>query len=150
LQELGDGPNGVKGADFLKINPCVLISVHQHNNPMCSTCLNMFFLFRNGRVPAIVDHTNNDKIVWESGAILLYIAERFDPTGKLIGKSLEERAEVWEWLFFQARPPHSVQLSLNANCRTGLWPRPQPRPGRLVPPKRRQGLTPVRSREVSE
>jgi len=73
---LGDGPNGVKAPDFLKINP-------------------------NGRTPAVIDHTNNDKFVWESGAILLYLAERFDKSGKFVGKSLEERAEVWEWLIFQ-------------------------------------------------
>ena len=58
---------------------------------------------RNGRVPAIIDHTNNDKIVWESGAILLYIGERFDPTGRFSGKTLEEKSEIWEWLFFQAK-----------------------------------------------
>ncbi|KAF8582363.1 glutathione S-transferase [Ramaria rubella] len=75
-KDRGDGPNGVKAADFLKINP-------------------------NGRLPALIDHTNNDHIVWESGAILLYVAERFDPTHKLLGKTLEERSQVWEWLFFQ-------------------------------------------------
>ncbi|KAF8583242.1 glutathione S-transferase family protein [Ramaria rubella] len=75
-KELGDGPNGLKAPDFLKINP-------------------------NGRIPALIDHTNNDHIVWESGAILLYIAERFDPTRRFIGITLEERSQVWEWLFFQ-------------------------------------------------
>lgn len=60
---------------------------------------------RNGRVPAIIDHTNNDKIVWESGAILLYLVERFDVAGKYIGVDVNHRAEVWEWLFFQARSP---------------------------------------------
>ncbi|KAF8589630.1 glutathione S-transferase [Ramaria rubella] len=75
-KDFGDGPNGVKAADFLKINP-------------------------NGRVPALIDHTNNDHTVWESGAILLYVAERFDPTHKFLGETLEERSQVWEWLFFQ-------------------------------------------------
>ncbi|KIJ36087.1 hypothetical protein M422DRAFT_261634 [Sphaerobolus stellatus SS14] len=75
-KELGDGPNGIKGEDFLKINP-------------------------NGRLPALIDHTNDDFAVWESGAILLYVAERFDPSGKFIGRTLKERAEVWEWLIFQ-------------------------------------------------
>ncbi|KIJ53948.1 hypothetical protein M422DRAFT_153619 [Sphaerobolus stellatus SS14] len=75
-KEWGNGLNGVKGEDFLKINP-------------------------NGRVPALVDHTNNNFTVWESGAILLYIAERFDPSGKFIGKTLEERTEVLQWLMFQ-------------------------------------------------
>jgi len=75
-KELDDGPNGVKGKDFLKINP-------------------------NGRVPAIIDHSNNDHVVWESAAILLYLGERFDPSKKLVGNTLEERSEVWEWLTFQ-------------------------------------------------
>ena len=61
----------------------------------------LMFVFRNGRLPALIDHTNNDYIVWESGAILLYVAERFDTTGKFSGKTLEERAEVWQWLMFQ-------------------------------------------------
>ena len=59
---------------------------------------------RNGRVPAIIDHTNNDKIVWESGAIMLYLAERFNKTDKYVGKDLNERAEVLEWLFYQVSP----------------------------------------------
>ncbi|GJJ08951.1 hypothetical protein Clacol_003171 [Clathrus columnatus] len=75
-KEFGDGENGVKAPDFLAINP-------------------------NGRVPAIIDHTNNDKIVWESGAILIYLTERFDTSGKYTGKNLDEKAEVWEWLIFQ-------------------------------------------------
>ena len=58
---------------------------------------------RNGRLPAIIDHTNNDYVVWESAAILLYLAERFDPTGKFVGVSLEERSQVWQWLAFQVR-----------------------------------------------
>jgi len=28
--------------------------------------------------PTIVDHTNNDFVIWESGAILAYVAEIFD------------------------------------------------------------------------
>jgi glutathione S-transferase len=45
-----------------------------------------------GKVPAIVD---GDFKLWESGAILLYLAEKY---GK-IPDSLEERAEITQWVF---------------------------------------------------
>ncbi|HIK04418.1 MAG TPA: glutathione S-transferase N-terminal domain-containing protein [Trichormus sp. M33_DOE_039] len=56
----------------------------------------------NNRIPAIVDHepSNGGEAisVFESGAILLYLAEK---TGKLIPSNLSERVEVLQWLFWQ-------------------------------------------------
>src|SRR5580704_1936322 len=56
----------------------------------------------NNRIPAIVDHTPADGgkpiSVFESGAILLYLA---DKTGKFIGKDLRARNEAIQWLFWQ-------------------------------------------------
>lgn len=56
----------------------------------------------NNRMPAIVDDEPADKgvpiSVFESGAILLYLAEK---TGKLIPQDLRNRTQVLEWLFWQ-------------------------------------------------
>jgi GST-like protein len=62
-----------KSADFLKINP-------------------------NGRIPAIVDRANGDFAVFESGAILIYLAEM---TGKLLPTDPKGRSVVLQWLMFQ-------------------------------------------------
>jgi len=56
----------------------------------------------NNRMPAIVDHEPRDAgapiSVFESGAILLYLAEK---TGKFIPSDLRGRVQVLEWLFWQ-------------------------------------------------
>ncbi|MDZ8226180.1 MULTISPECIES: glutathione binding-like protein [unclassified Nostoc] len=56
----------------------------------------------NNRIPAIVDQEPADGgapiSVFESGAILLYLAEK---TGKLIPQDLRNRTQVLEWLFWQ-------------------------------------------------
>ncbi|VVP96696.1 Disulfide-bond oxidoreductase YfcG [Pseudomonas fluorescens] len=62
-----------KSEDFLKINP-------------------------NGRIPAIVDRANGDFAVFESGAILIYLAEL---SGKLLPTDPKGRSVVLQWLMFQ-------------------------------------------------
>ncbi|MDD3352589.1 glutathione binding-like protein [Zoogloea sp.] len=56
----------------------------------------------NNRIPAIVDHAPADKgepvSVFESGAILLYLAEK---TGRFLSSELRERTETLQWLFWQ-------------------------------------------------
>ena len=56
----------------------------------------------NNRIPAIVDREPVDGgepiSVFESGAILLYLAEK---TGKLIPGEIRDRVEVLQWLFWQ-------------------------------------------------
>ncbi|PVF91682.1 thioredoxin-like protein [Serendipita vermifera] len=48
----------------------------------------------NGRIPTLVDHSNNDEVIWESNAILKYIAERYDTEKKLLVTDEKEKAEL--------------------------------------------------------
>ncbi|EDM80740.1 putative glutathione S-transferase [Plesiocystis pacifica SIR-1] len=52
----------------------------------------------NGRIPAIVDRDNEGFAVFESGAILVYLAEK---AGALYGEDANERSEILQWLMFQ-------------------------------------------------
>jgi GST-like protein len=52
----------------------------------------------NGRIPAIIDHDNGDFAVFESGALMIYLAEK---TGKLLPKDVKGRSLVIQWLMFQ-------------------------------------------------
>jgi len=52
----------------------------------------------NGRIPSIIDRDNDDFVVFESGAILIYLAEK---TGKLLSSDPKERSREIQWLMFQ-------------------------------------------------
>lgn len=62
-----------KSPEFLKLNP-------------------------NGRIPAIVDHEAGDLPVFESGAILIYLARK---TGRFLPAEPIAEASVMQWLMFQ-------------------------------------------------
>ena len=73
VHKLDFNKNEQKSPEFLKINP-------------------------NGRIPAIIDRGNDDLAIFESGAILMYLAEK---TGKLMPADVKGRYNVIQWLMFQ-------------------------------------------------
>ncbi|KAF8523150.1 glutathione S-transferase [Hysterangium stoloniferum] len=57
----------------------------------------------NGRIPAIVDHKNGDFPVFETTAILIYLAEQYDPEHKISYDPIKEpklHSEEVQWLCF--------------------------------------------------
>jgi GST-like protein len=52
----------------------------------------------NGRIPTIIDHSNDDFVVFESGALMIYLAEK---AGKLLPTDRKGRSLVIQWLMFQ-------------------------------------------------
>ena len=52
----------------------------------------------NGRIPTIVDQEKENFVVFESGAILIYLAEQ---SGKLLPEHPDKRSVVLQWLMFQ-------------------------------------------------
>lgn len=77
----------------------------------------------NNRMPAIVDHdTGGDpQSVFESGAIMIYLAEK---TGRFIPTDPSGRIEALEWLFWQTgnQGPMGGQLSHFVNYAPGEHP----------------------------
>jgi len=82
----------------------------------------------NNKIPAIVDHDGPGGTpisVFESGAILLYLAEK---TGKFLPADLRARVPVYEWLMFQmggfgpmpGQVHHFIGLQNEADQRYGL------------------------------
>jgi len=57
----------------------------------------------NGKIPVLVDHSPADGgpalVVFESGAILAYLAEK---TGRFLPKDMRARTEVMQWNFWQS------------------------------------------------
>ena len=52
----------------------------------------------NGRIPVIVDTDNDNLAIMESGAQLIYLAEK---AGKLLPTETNARSKVIQWLMFQ-------------------------------------------------
>ncbi|PIG95084.1 glutathione binding-like protein [Gloeocapsopsis sp. IPPAS B-1203] len=95
-------PNGHKITMFLEEVelPYTIIPVNIGTGDQFKT--DFLKIAPNNRIPAIVDRAPADGgepiSVFESGAILLYLAEK---TGKLISTDIRQRAEILQWLFWQ-------------------------------------------------
>lgn len=58
----------------------------------------------NARVPALIDHSMDNLAIWESGAIILHLVNRYyRETGEplLWSENMGEQAHITAWLFFQ-------------------------------------------------
>ncbi|GJE97875.1 glutathione S-transferase [Phanerochaete sordida] len=56
----------------------------------------------NGRIPTIIDHHNNDYVLWESDAILYYLVEKYDPEHKVSVTDEGDKFHQLQWLFYQS------------------------------------------------
>ncbi|GJE97552.1 glutathione S-transferase [Phanerochaete sordida] len=56
----------------------------------------------NGRIPTLIDHKNGDFSIWESDAIILYLAAKYDPAHTISATTEAERFTELQWLFFQS------------------------------------------------
>ncbi|EKM49994.1 uncharacterized protein PHACADRAFT_213766 [Phanerochaete carnosa HHB-10118-sp] len=109
------GPNGWKVAFVLEELGLTYESVFpeldmkKHEGPESLTKFNP-----NGRIPALIDHGNNDCVIWESNAIIQYIVDKYDKERKIsAAPGTDEYYTQLQWLYFQGtgQGPYYGQLA---------------------------------------
>lgn len=68
----------------------------------------------NGRIPAIVDHSRNDFVVFETAAILIYLQQHYDTTNKFgwdPKENPDEYSEMLQWIFFAVCAHHMLSFA---------------------------------------
>jgi len=96
----GGGPNGWKVAIVLEELGLTYESVYLDFGEKEQKAPDFLKINPNGRIPAIVDHQNNDFIVWESLAILEYLVDKYDKDHK-VSSTGQDRYTQLQWLAFQ-------------------------------------------------
>ncbi len=95
-------PNGLKPLIFLKETGLAYRLQPVDINAGDQFQTDFLKIAPNGRIPAIVDHAPADGSepvsVFESGAILIYLA---DKVGQFLPRDLRQRTQVLEWLMWQ-------------------------------------------------
>jgi len=114
-------PNGVKVSAFLEELKTVYPSFDYDVETISlskNTQKEPWFikLNPNGRIPVIVDQARNDFPVFESGAILLYLQQHYDPDNKFSWDpkaNPNEYSEMLQWIFFTHGGVGPMQGQLN-------------------------------------
>lgn len=52
-------------------------------------------------MPTLIDHSNNDFVIWESGAIIQYLVGKYDKEHKISFADFDQNAIANQYLMFQ-------------------------------------------------
>ncbi|KAK4701522.1 glutathione S-transferase, partial [Phenoliferia sp. Uapishka_3] len=95
------GPNGWKIATILKALGLSYDSVYLDFNKVEHKGEEYTAKNPNGRIPTLV-HNASGFTLWESGAIITYLVEKYDTEHRISAATPEEKYKQLQWLFFQA------------------------------------------------
>lgn len=94
------GPNGWKAAIVLEELGLTYESVYLDFSKKEHKAPDYLKINPNGRIPTIIDHQNNDLIVWETLAIIEYLVDKYDKDHKISSIGQDKYLEL-QWLAFQ-------------------------------------------------